>query len=489
MSAMIFVTGATGVLGRATIPVLLDLGYSVRALSRSESNDAEIRALGAEPMRTDLFDVASLTAAIAAAEAILHLATRIPPTSDMRHREAWRENNRVRAEGTRNLVETAIQSGVDVFVYPSFAFVYPASGETWIDAATTPADHIEMLESTIAAEREVARFASYDGTGARRGIALRLGLLYGVTIPSTLEHVALARRGMSMVGGSGSAYLPTLRIDDAATALVAALERAPTGLYDVVDDEPLCHRELASLMAATVGRRWLITPPLWLLRAVAGPNGPLLSRGLRISNRRFKEVSGWSPSVASARAGVTRVLDTLTAADHPRLSAAVMAGLWIMALATLVAGLSQQFTPRAFYDGFPGFGMNWVSADGPFNEHLMRDLGGANLALAVLIFFAIARPTVGLVRTVCVALLAYQIPHFIYHAMHLGPLPSSLDRFLQTASLALILIVPVLVLIATRRTNAASGRHPTLDTRHARGIEESTGRLVAPARVSGTDYG
>jgi len=482
MSATIFVSGATGVLGRATIPVLLTRGYGVRALSRSESNDAAIRTLGAEPIRADLFDVASLTAAIADADAIFHLATRIPPTLKMRHRDAWRENDHIRAEGTRNLVAAAIQNGTTVFVYPSFAFVYPASGETWIDATTTPADHIGMLESTIAAEREVAHFASSDATGARRGIALRLGLLYGVTIPSTLEQVALARRGMSMVGGLGNAYLPTLRIDDAATALVAALESAPTGRYDVVDDEPLRHRELTNLMATAVDRRWLITPPLWLLRAAAGSNGPLLSRGLRISNRRFKEVSGWSPSTPSAMASVAHMLDTIIALDRPRLPVTVMAGLWIMALASLLAGISQQFTPRAFYDTFPGFGMQWVSTDGPFNEHLMRDLGGANLALALLIFFAIARPTTGLVRAICLAVLVYQVPHFIYHAAHLGLLPTSLDRFLQTASLALILLIPTLVLIGTRRISTTRRTDTPLDSGQERGVENASRRLIAPVR-------
>ena len=107
----VFVTGATGVLGRATIPQLLASGYTVRALSRGEANDAAIRALGAEPVRADLFDPDSLRAAVAGADAVLHLATRIPPSSDMRHRSAWVENDRIRAEGTKNLVDAAIEAG------------------------------------------------------------------------------------------------------------------------------------------------------------------------------------------------------------------------------------------------------------------------------------------------------------------------------------------------------------------------------------------
>ena len=105
----VFVTGATGVLGRATIPHLLASGHVVQALSRSAANDAVIRALGAEPVRGDLFDPESLTRALAGADAVLHLATRIPPSSKMWRRSAWVENDRIRAEGAKNLVDGALQ--------------------------------------------------------------------------------------------------------------------------------------------------------------------------------------------------------------------------------------------------------------------------------------------------------------------------------------------------------------------------------------------
>ena len=117
------------------------------------------------------------------ADAVLHLATRIPLSSKMRHRSAWVENDRIRAEGTRNLVDAAIDVGAGVFVYPSFAFSYPDCGDVWIDAASTPVDPIDILRSTIAAEREVARFAE----GGGRGVSLRLGFLYGSDLPSTRE--------------------------------------------------------------------------------------------------------------------------------------------------------------------------------------------------------------------------------------------------------------------------------------------------------------
>lgn len=140
-----------------------------------------------------------------------------------------------------------------------------------------------------------------------------------------------------------------------------------------------------------------------------------------------------------------------TSSQEARSGAPVAAiiGLWIMGVFGLYTGLQQQFTPQFFYDRFPGFGTTWVSLDGPFNEHLMRDLGGVNLGLTFLTFLAIARPSTYLVRGVAIAILIAQVPHFVYHVLHLELLPSTTDRVLQTASLGLVILIPVLVLLAS----------------------------------------
>src|SRR5215217_3797421 len=312
----VFVTGATGVLGRATVPQLLASGYTVRALSRGEANDASIRALGAEAVRGDLFDPDSLARAVAGADAVLHLATRIPPSSEMRRRSAWVENDRIRAEATKYLVNASLEAGTRVFVYPSFAFVYPDSGDTWIGAASTPIDPLDNLHSTTAAEREVARFAASGDGSDRRGISLRLGGLYGSDLPSTKELLQLARHGVSMFGGVPEAFTPTLWIGDAASALIASLDRAPSGLYDVVDDEPVRQRQLKTALAAAE-RRWVLPLPAWLMRMMAGPAGEVFTRSLRISNRRFRQATGWAPAVRNAIEGMA----LLDAADPSALAA------------------------------------------------------------------------------------------------------------------------------------------------------------------------
>jgi hypothetical protein len=175
------------------------------------------------------------------------------------------------------------------------------------------------------------------------------------------------------------------------------------------------------------------------------------------------------------------------AANPPTPAASVPAtvrlGLWAMALFGLLAGIQQQFAPRFFYDTFPGFGMHWVNVDGPYNEHLMRDLGGANLALAGVILFAIAQPTAGLVRAVAAAMLVAQVPHFVYHAAHLGVLPTTLDRVLQTLALTLTLAIPLLVLLSARGIRE---ERPTFSSQpaetHSSGTAQKQPQLVITTR-------
>lgn len=299
----IFITGATGVLGKAVVPGLLADGHVVYALSRSEANTAVLQRLGAKPVPADLFDAQALVQALAGcrAEAILHLATSIPPTMQLGRRSAWQENDRIRREGARALVEAALAAGtVRTFVYPSYAFVYPDSGDRWIDAETTPVQTAVNLSSTLDAEVEVARFAGND----RRGISLRMGSFYGPE-PTSRQLLRYARRGIAAFPpGAPGAYLPQIWVPDAANAIIAAVTQpVPSGIYDIVDDDPLTHREIFAAMAQAVGRKHLWQPPAVLMRMMTGVVYEVISRSLRVSNRRFKAVSNWNPSVPNARIG------------------------------------------------------------------------------------------------------------------------------------------------------------------------------------------
>ena len=152
----IFVTGATGVLGRATVPLLLVAGHRVRGLARSAANDTLLRQLGAESVTVDLADAAGLCAALGGCDAVLHLATKIPPSSAARKSASWLENDRLRRERTNALVDAALAAGVPTLLYPSVTLLYPDSGGRWLVAGEGALEPAPNLLSTIVAEEAVA---------------------------------------------------------------------------------------------------------------------------------------------------------------------------------------------------------------------------------------------------------------------------------------------------------------------------------------------
>jgi len=97
--------------------------------------------------------------------------------------------------------------------------------------------------------------------------------------------------------------------------------------------------------------------------------------------------------------------------------------LWATAAVGVFVGLWAAIWPAAFYDAFPGLGRVWIAVDGPFNEHLIRDVGALYLALAAAsIAAAFTRgPESG--RVVGVAWTVFGLPHLIYHATQFGGMP------------------------------------------------------------------
>lgn len=293
----IFVTGATGVLGRPVVRQLAQSGHQVRALARTEHNGVVLRELGAEPVRGDLWNDEILRDAVRRSDAVLHLASKIPPLSAMGKRAAWRENDRIRSEGTRRIVAHALDSRVQTIIYPSLCFIYPENWDHWIDATTAKPVPTDYYGTTLDAEAAVRHFTEAGG----RGIVLRMGFFYGPTSPQSAEQARYARWGISSTPGRMDAHHPFIAIEDAARAVVAALEDAPADTFDIVDDDPPTTREVNQAMAAAVGRKRLYSLPNFVVRQTLG-NDLLaaMTRSQRVSNRRFKEATAWQPQVGLA---------------------------------------------------------------------------------------------------------------------------------------------------------------------------------------------
>ena len=129
-------------------------------------------------------------------------------------------------------------------------------------------------------------------------------------------------------------------------------------------------------------------------------------------------------------------------------------GLILLATVGMVVGVWALFAPQSFYDDFPGGGRSWVSVFPPYNEHLVRDVGGLNLALAVLLVFAAIILERRLVQAATIAALVYAVPHLAFHLAHLEQYSTG-DKVAGTASLALAVVIPLaLFVLATMRRRA-----------------------------------
>ena len=435
----VFVAGATGVAGRRAVARLLAAGHEVTGLARSAEKAAELAALGARAAEVSLFDREPLAAAVAGNDAVVNLATHIPPPAQMARPSAWNENERIRRDGSANLVDAAIAAGATVYVQESIAFLYGEHGDDWIDAASTPLSDARFAGAIETAERNAARFTEHGG----RGVVLRLGRFYAPESEQTATTMRAARRGFLMDVGRRESYVPMIDADDVATAVVAALD-APAGTYDVVDDEPLTRAGHADVLAASVGRRRLWHAPGWAVPR----SGEFLAASQRVSNARFKDATGWRPLSPSVRVGYPKMVRA--EGVEPALAWWVRLMLWILGLTGLTVGIQAAFTPRSFYDDFP-LGRGWVAMDGAYNQHLVRDVGALNLALAVVAFGALFVGTRAIAKVAAASWLVYSVPHWVYHLRHLSMPMSGAEKAAVMVSLSVPVLAAIVVLCAPRR--------------------------------------
>jgi nucleoside-diphosphate-sugar epimerase len=434
----VFVAGATGVVGRRAVARLVAAGHEVTGVARSADKEALLVSLGARPVRVDLFNPDGLRAAVAGHDAVVNLATKIPPLAQMPRMSAWAENERIRREASGNLVDAAIDAGASVFVQESLAFVYEEHGNEVIDATSAELIGGFPSDAVGVAEANVARFSASGG----RGVVLRFGRFYAPESDQMRTVVRAARLGVAADLGPGDSYAPMIDADDAASAVVAALV-APAGVYDIVDDEAMTRSAQADALARAVGRRRLWRAPRFAMPKIAS----YLAASQRVSNARFREAASWRPGSPSVREGFAKLVREL--AIEPALAGWTRLMLWVLAISGAGVGVQAAFFPRSFYDDFP-FGRGWVALDGPYNEHLVRDVGALNLALVVMTVAALVLATRALARTAAIAWLAYSLPHFVYHLRHLSMSMAGADKVGIVVSLGVTVVAPV-VLLATAR--------------------------------------
>ena len=306
----IFITGATGVIGRRVVPRLIEDGHDVTAVGRSAEKRGALARLGATAVDADLFASHTLLSLLAGHDAVINLATHIPPSSRMLLPGAWRENDRLRSEGASNLAGAASRAGVPRFIQESFAPVYPDRGNDAIDE-DTPIAPARFNRSVADAELATLRFEERGGIG----IVLRFAMFYGPDSKFMHELAVLVRHGFAPLVGLPEAFISSVSHDDAANAVIKALT-LPSGTYNVCDDQPVSHRAYAEAIAEAIGANPPHLPPPWMT-PIMGAVGKMMARSQRMSNAKLRE-SGWAPRYRSVHEGFAAIARDLGAAGVHR---------------------------------------------------------------------------------------------------------------------------------------------------------------------------
>jgi nucleoside-diphosphate-sugar epimerase len=239
-----------------------------------------------------------MSRAVAGHDVVINLATRIPVGAAAIKAKSWREDDRIRTEGSRVLAQAAMAAGVARFIQESVSFVYPDAGDEWISEATSPSPNWRSQSATIAAATNAILFAGYQ----EAGIVLRFGQLYGPDRASS-EILRRAAAGKPVVLGRPDGWLTPLHPDDAASAVVAALECA-SGVYNV-GESPVRRSDWAYAIQRASGdpsgRAAKFYPSL--LQRLAGPRAEPLTRSHRVSSSAFRDAAGWRPRYHALRGG------------------------------------------------------------------------------------------------------------------------------------------------------------------------------------------
>jgi nucleoside-diphosphate-sugar epimerase len=305
----VFVAGASGVIGRPLVGALLAAGHEVTGMTRREAAAADIRAAGADAVVCDVFDTQALERAVVAAgpDAVVHQLTALPKRLDLREKGVYDANNRIRTEGTRNLLAAAAAAGAQRLVAQSIAFVYaPVGGSVKSEGDPVmkgvAGEFGTAVEATMDLERQVL---------SAGGLVLRYGFFYGPgsSYASDGFQAQEVRKRRFPIVGDGGGVFSFVHVDDAAAATICALDHGDSGIYNICDSDPAPLRDWLPVYAEALGAKRPLRVPAWIARMVAGGGATAMATSLRgASNERAKRELGWEPIHPTWRRGFLEAL-------------------------------------------------------------------------------------------------------------------------------------------------------------------------------------
>jgi len=299
----LFIAGGTGAIGRVLVPMLVNAGHKVVALTRSAASTSQIEKMGAVPVVGDVYDEGRLARLVAESEAevVLHQLTAFGTKTG----DPYAETIRVRIDGTRSLISAARAARARRFIAQSISFVCSPSGSGLTDEETplyldAPPAVRALAEAVASLERQTL------GAKGMSGTVLRYGWFYGPGTSYAPEGPipTAIRNGTMPIVGAGAGTYSFINLRDAAEATIKVLARESTGIYNIVDDSPVRFSE------------WLPVAAKLLDAPAPGRIDEALARqklgDMRVyymnqqrgaSNAKAKREFDWQPAVPSWRAG------------------------------------------------------------------------------------------------------------------------------------------------------------------------------------------
>jgi nucleoside-diphosphate-sugar epimerase len=307
----IFLAGATGAIGTRLLPMLIDDGHEVVAMTRTAAKADALRAAGALPVVADGLDRDAVVGAVAGAEpeVVIQQQTALAGKPNLRDFDAWfAQTNRLRTEGTEHLLAGARAAGARRLIVQSYAgWTYErAGGPVKTEDDPLDPDPPRHQRASLAAMRQMEDMV----LNAREleGVVLRYGGFYGKgsSVAPDAEYGEQIRGRKFPIVGDGGGIWSFIHLHDAATATLAALTQArPRQIYNIVDDEPVAVSEWLPAMARLLGGGRPRHVPTWVGRLAVGEVGVSMMTRIRgASNAKAKRELVWAPRYPTFREGL-----------------------------------------------------------------------------------------------------------------------------------------------------------------------------------------
>ena len=300
----VFVTGATGVLGKRVLKRLIDQKISVVALSRSYQNTEFLRSIKVEMREADLFNQSEIIEATKGCNAILHLATHIPKKASPRLSD-WRINDKIKIEGTNNLISAAKENEIGIFICQSVTALYGQQNNNEVSSGTPiPENQIKSLKSAILMEQNIS------SSLPAKYLIMRIGNIYSSDDFHTKSLIRNIKNGRIPMIGKGNFYLNFIHVEDAANAIVYGINsfnKLKGEIVNVTDYNPVLYSEIIKYLYPIITNKKPLFLPRFLARIFIGKTSfAFLTNSYKVKQEKL--LSGWRPKHSSFISTVSKMI-------------------------------------------------------------------------------------------------------------------------------------------------------------------------------------